>query len=296
MRKFVGPVLLGVGAFLLVAGLLALVWAPGVVKKTPLDVATVTRLTGEAAKLDTATGAFDKRPIYAISESYTDSEASTDEYAVFASTSCAVFGTEGECVSDDDPDLLTASESVFVTHRESALSVDHEELPEGTLPEDDAQQTQGLVNKWPFGAEKKTYPYWDGLVGSAVDAAYDRTETIQGLEVYVYKVTIEDAPIEIGEGIDGTYTDNKEIFVEPTTGSIISQADDQQRYLADGTQVLDLQLQVTEESVTAAVEDAEANKSKINLLTRIVPLVGFIGGALCVIVGVLLMRRQQRVS
>ena len=33
MRKILGPVLLGLGGFLLIAGLLGLVWAPGVVER-----------------------------------------------------------------------------------------------------------------------------------------------------------------------------------------------------------------------------------------------------------------------
>ena len=77
-----------------------------------------------------------------------------------------------------------------------------------------------------------------------MDAVYDRTEEVKGVETYVYRVEIVDAPIEIAEGVPGTYTDTKEIFVEPVTGAILNQTDDQQRYLEDGTQVLDLQLGV----------------------------------------------------
>src|SRR3546814_18908085 len=64
---------------------------------------------------------------------------------------------------------------------------------------DDAEPHEGLINKWPFDAEKKTYPYWDGLVGGTVDAVFDRTETIEGMDTYVYRVEIADAEIEIDE-------------------------------------------------------------------------------------------------
>ena len=52
--KVLARVLLGLGAFLLIAGILAVTYAPGVVKKTPLDVDTTTVYAGEAAKIDPA--------------------------------------------------------------------------------------------------------------------------------------------------------------------------------------------------------------------------------------------------
>ncbi|QYJ04793.1 DUF3068 domain-containing protein [Nocardioides panacisoli] len=293
MRKIIGPVLAGVGGFLLVAGLVAMIWAPGVVKKTPLDVNTTTNLGGEAAKLDTATGDFDPRPVYAVSLTRVDSDVSTDDTAVWAQTQCVVFGTEGECVSGDDPNLITASISTFATDRVTAEGVATEDLPENTLPAD-ADAVEGLVNKFPFDSEKETYPYWDGTVGAAVDAVYDRTESIDGLETYVYRVTLDEEPIEISEGVPGTYTAVKEIFVEPRTGSIIDQTDDQQRTLADGTPALDLQLSFTDEQVAANVADAEDNISSMGLITTTVPLVGIIGGILLLGVGGLLTVRGRR--
>ena len=70
---------------------------------------------------------------------------------------------------------------------------------------------------------------------------------MQGVDVYVYAITISDAPIEIAEGVDGTYDNEIEIWVEPKTGAIQQQTQDQQRYLADGTQVLDLKIGFTED-------------------------------------------------
>ena len=50
MRKTVGFVLLGLAGFLLTAALLAQFYVPGQVQKTPLDVNTTTRLSGNAAR------------------------------------------------------------------------------------------------------------------------------------------------------------------------------------------------------------------------------------------------------
>jgi hypothetical protein len=287
--RILGRALLGLGAFLLMAAILCTAWAPDRVQKTPLDVDTTTQLEGEAAKVDLATGDFDTKPIYAVSVTKIDSEASTDDTAVWVNTSCAVFdvGQPRECVPGTDENLISADIDTFATDRVSALAVASDKLPADSVPH------EGLVNKFPFDSGKTTYPYWDGTVGAAVDAVYDRTETVKGVETYVYKVTIEDATIEIAEGVEGTYDDVKEIFVEPTTGAIVNQTDDQQRFLEDGTQVLDLQLAFTDDQQQESGDEAKSKALLINLAVTIVPIVGFVGGPLCLLAGILLLMRGR---
>lgn len=286
MRKILGPALLGLGGFLLVAGLLGLVWAPGVVKKTPIEVETITYLDGQAGKIDLTTGELVENPIFAISDTRSDTELSDDETVAWLSTSCVMIDRGGERVCDQDSeDLITASVDIFATDRVSALADNVSlDLPADALPH------EGLVNKWPFGAEQKTYPYWDGTTGQAVDAAFDRTEDVSGVETYVYRVEIDEAPIEIAEGTPGTYTTAKEIFVEPQTGAILDQTEDQQRYLADGTPVLDLQIAFTDDQVAQGVDDNAGDRLLLDALTLWLPIVGFGGGALAILAGVLLMR------
>ncbi|MEN8705446.1 MAG: DUF3068 domain-containing protein [Nocardioides marinisabuli] len=286
MRKILGPVLLGLGGFLLIAGLLGLFWAPGVVEKTPEQVETITMLEGQAGKLDTSTGELVENPIFAISDTRTDTDLSDDQTVAWLSTSCVMIDRGGERVCDEDSeDLITASVDIFATDRVTALA-DNEslDLPADALPH------EGLVNKWPFGAEQKTYPYWDGTVGSAVDAAFDRTEDVGGTETYVYRVEIDEAPIEIAEGVPGTYTSVKEIFVEPQTGAILNQTDDQQRYLADGTPALDLQIAFTDDQVAQGVDDNGGDRLLLDALTVYLPIIGLGGGALAILAGVLLLR------
>ena len=96
VRSWIGRVVFGLGGFLVVAGLLGLVWAPGVVEKTPVDVMTITYLDGEAGKLDAATGELVRNPIYAISDTRTDSDVSTDDVVAWVSTSCVMIDRGGE--------------------------------------------------------------------------------------------------------------------------------------------------------------------------------------------------------
>jgi hypothetical protein len=279
MRKMI-PVLFGLGGFLLVAGLVAALWAPGVVKKTPLDVTSVTKLSGQAEKLNPATGELEKNPVKAESVTKTDSKISDDDVVAWTNSSCLVIDRDDppSCVDGQDDRLISATTDVFATDRVSALAVNT-----GKYLPADATKHEGLMNKWPFDAEKKTYPYWDGTAGKSVDAKYVRTVNVRGMKTYLYKVEIEGAPIEIAEGVKGTYDDVKEIYVEPRTGAIINQTDDQQRSLDNGDKALDLQLAFTDAQVKSSAADAEDNLSSLNLITKTIPLVGIIGGLICLI-------------
>jgi hypothetical protein len=274
--------------FLLIAGVLAVAWAPGVVKKTPLDVDTTTVYEGEAAKIDTATGDFDKKPVFAITRTKADSKKSSDDHVLFVETSCAVFDDGGarECVNGNDPDLITASIDIFATDRTTALAVQDKNLPP------DAGEVEGLQNKFPFDVEKKSYPFWDGTIGRAVDIKYDGTEKVFGLETYRFTYTVTDEAIEIAEGVDGTYDNTVTVNVDPKTGSIVRSGQDQQRFLEDGTPVLDIQVIGTDEVVKDSVDEAKANGKSLFMLLTVVPIVGFVGGVLCLLGGFLLLRRK----
>jgi DUF3068 family protein len=290
MRKII-PVLFGLGGFLLVAGLVCWLWAPGVVKKTPLDVSTTTHLSGQAQKLNTATGELESNPVNATSVTKTDSKASSDNVVVWTNSSCLVIDQDNppDCVDGQDPRLISASTDVFATDRVSALAVnDSKYLPA------DAVEHHGLVNKFPFDTEKKTYPYWDGTLGEAVDAKYSGTAKVKGAETYVFKVVTKDAPIDIAEGVKGTYTDETTIYVEPRTGAILNQTDDQQRFLDSGEKVLDLQLAFTSAQQQESVDDSNSNLRLLNLVEWIVPVVGIVGGVICLGIAAFLLIAGRR--
>lgn len=290
MRKTI-PVLFGLGGFLLIAGLVALLWAPGVVKKTPIDVTSKTLLSGEAAKLNVATGELESNPVKATSITKSDSKVSDDDVVAFTNSSCLVIDRDDppECVAGNDDRLISATTDVFATDRVTALAVTKSKY----LPAD-AVAHEGLINKWPFDSEKKTYPYWDGTAGKALEAKYVRTVKVRDLETYLYKVEVTGAPIEIAAGVDGSYDDAKEIYVEPKTGAIINQVDDQQRSLANGDKVLDLQLTFTDAQIKTTVDDAHDNIGSLSLITTTIPLIGIVGGFLCLIGGALLLLMGRR--
>lgn len=287
MRNKVGTTLSVLGGFLILVALLGMFYAPGALMKTPLDVDNLTELSG------TGELSGESQPVKAFSTTFTDSEKSDDDVAVWVNSSCLVID-EGDidgCVSADDPQerLLSATTDNFASDRKTGLAVnDPKYLPA------EAEPHEGLVNKWPFESEKKTYPYWDALVGDTVDAVYDRTEEVEGLETYVYKVSISDAPIELTDGVPGTYNDEKEIWVEPVTGAIVDQTDSQERLDEDGGVFLALDLSFTDDEVAESVEDAESNSSLLTLVTWTVPLIGFIVGIPMAIIGIALLVTGRR--
>jgi len=291
VRKLLGPILLGLGAFLIVVGVLCLTWAPGQVKRTPLDVNSVTSLEGTVSKLNLETGELEENPVKVQSITKSDSEASDDEVAVFGNTSCVVIDIDDapDCVDGDDPRLVSASTDVFATDRKTAVAVNDEKYIGA-----DAEPHEGLVNKWPFDAEKRDYEYWDGLTATAQPAVYDRTEEIEGIEAYVYKVDIKDAVVDIAEGVPGTYDNAIEIAVDPMTGSFLRQTQDQQRYLASGDPVLDLKVAYTEDEVKESASEADDNRGRLTLITTTVPIVALSAGVIALLAALLLLLGSRR--
>lgn len=296
MRTRIGYGLAFVGAFLLILAVMAQVYATDKVLRTPLDTDSVTRLEGTAT-LGGPDGE-ESFPVKVASTTKTDSDKSDDDVVVFKNSSCVVRdeGDVGDCVSNDDPEkrLLTASTDDFATDRFTAEAVnDPKYLPSAAEPH------EGLINKWPFEAEKKDYLYWSGTTGEAVPAVYDRTEDVEGIEAYVYKVDIVDAPIEVADGVPGYYNDSIEIFIEPFTGTIIDQHSSQTRTTSERELVLALDVAFTDDQVKKTTDEAKSNSFKLTLVTEIVPLVGYIVGIPLLLIGlalVLLARREEQTT
>jgi hypothetical protein len=297
VQRIIGSVLALLGAFLITVAVLAQFYASPRLEKTPLDVDSTTLLSG-TVQLSDGTGGLEESPVKAFSVTHADSEVSDSDVVVFDNSSCLVKdeGDVDSCVSASDAQerLVSATTDNFATDRTTAMAVnDPKYLPPS------AEEKSGLVNKWPFGAEKKTYPYWDGLAGEAVDAEFDRTEDIDGLEVYVYRVVQSGVPIELSAGVPGTLDAEKELYIEPVTGSIIDQVDHQDRLDSDGNPAIVLDLSFTDEQVASNVEDSKSNVSSLKLVTGIVPIVGLAVGIPALIIGLILLviaHRRRSVS
>ncbi len=151
-------------------------------------------------------------------------------------------GDPPPCLDENDDRLITNSIDTFATDRHTAMAVnDAKYLAEDAVPH------EGLVNKWPFNAEKKTYPYWDGTLDKAVDAKYVGTKDYDGLETYEYSVEVPETEAEVVEGTQGTYTAQQSVWIDPRTGSIIDQSGGEIRKLEDGSTILDIEVAYTDD-------------------------------------------------
>lgn len=182
MRKILAWVLVALGAFLVVAAVVAQTWAPAQVERTPLDTDNTTYLSGSAMKANPAND-YELEPldVVAFSTNRADADVSDDDVIAWVSTLCLVVdeGDPTGCVDEDDPQgrLISAETDVFATDRHTGMTVNDDEY----LPADATPQ-EGLQNKWPFGAEKKTYPSgtdWPGTRSTPPTRAR-RTSTASG--------------------------------------------------------------------------------------------------------------------
>jgi len=292
---WLGFVLIALAAFLVVAGLVAQVWAPDQLKRAPIDTDEVTELEGVAllpANFAEPSN-LEQADIRVYQGTRSDSEKSDDDVAVYSEYTCLLrdVGELTGCVDADDPQgrLVTADIDIYATDRRTGEAVnDVKYIGEDGVPH------KGLINKLPFDVEKKTYQMWDGVVGDTMDMEFVEETTLDGLDVYVFKTDVTAENVDILPDIPGTYIDQATWYVDPVTGSIVNKEEHQERLLDGTTLVLNLDFQMTDDEVAQKVDDAKTNVKLLKLVTTTLPIVFYVAGALCLVAGILLLRRRRR--
>ena len=184
----------------------------------------------------------------------------------------------------------------------------------------------GLSYRFPFNTEKKSYPYFDPIAQKAFDANYDGEEDVNGLTAYRFTQNVGyDADGKLTEPIkyaslydkneDGDVTARAELWglegdpyepirmtryyaaqrtfwVDPVTGTIVKAEERANHYYARDplkpeAAVVDYKVTSTEQTVEAQVAAARAERDRVALWSRILPislastgLVALVGGAL----------------
>ena len=292
MRRFVGPVVCLVGAFLVAIGLLAQYYVGNALLKTPLNVDEIIHVDG-TAQVPNAKGKIQDTPVLAWSVYHVDTSLSDSKVVSFQNSQCLVkdIGNPTGCVSSDDPQdrLLSATTDDYATDRRTAESVnDPKYLPAGAIPH------SGVINKWPFLAEKKTYTYWDDSLQKGVQATYAGTDTLDGHEVYVYDVQVPKTKMDVAEGVKGYYTDDKQLYVDQLTGSVINQVEHQVRTDLQGNPVIDLHIKFTDDQIQTLVDEAVTNDRQLKIIRTWVPLGGYPVGILLFLVGLWITLRNRK--
>ena len=292
MRRFVGPVVCFVGAFLLAIGLLAQFYVGKALLRTPLDVDEIIHVDG-TAQVPNAKGKMKETPVLAWSVYHVDTTLSDSKVVSFQNSQCLVkdVGNPTGCVPSDDPQdrLLSATTDDYATDRRTAESVnDPKYLPAGAIPH------SGVINKWPFLAEKKTYTYWDDSLQKGVEATYAGTDELDGHEVYVYDVQVPKTKMDVAEGVKGYYTDDKQLYVDQLTGSVINQVEHQVRTDLDGNPVIDLHIAFTDDQVQTLVDEAKTDGKQLKVIRTWVPIIGYPLGIGLFLIGLFLTLSNRK--
>jgi hypothetical protein len=173
---------------------------------------------------------------------------------------------------------------------------------------------QGLVAKFPFETQKKTYNFWDGTLEATRPIKYTGTGSVEGVSVYTFEQTIEPTRVGTQEiplnllGLAGTdnvtademYSVVRKLWVEPNTGVIIKRSEQVLNTLNyDGAPRLTLTKVTTgydDKTVKANADKYGAQGRMLHAVHSVVPLVSLLLGLFLLFLGLTLGRRPVRVD
>ena len=169
----------------------------------------------------------------------------------------------------------------------------------------------GLTLKFPFNTKKQTYQFYDVRANKAFPAKYLRTQTMNGLDTYVF----ESDPTNVSIGTiavpgllaglpdqpsittDKHYTAQTTLWVEPVTGAIIDAGQHAVQWVTyQGnfvTTLSDTNFINSPTSVETVAKVIRKKSSQLLLASKSVPVFGPIAGIVLIVVGFLLLRRPK---
>jgi len=279
------------GAFFLTTAGVAQFWAKDAAERTPLDSNQRTFLTGTADLLDPATGKTSHNQVKITNITQVDDGLSTGDVIVFVTSTCVNKDVDDppDCLPSSDARMISDTKLNYAADRHTAVAIDPFNDLANTPP------VEGLTNKWPFHNEQQSYDVWDDTSKQATPAEFVGTTTVDGLECNQYHQVITNAPIDLGNDIQGIYSLDETYTIDQVTGKIINQEIHDVRTLKDGGDTaLDLTAQYTDETIADNVDFAKSAGQQLTLVTEVLPIAGLVVGLLCLAVGVLLLRRRNK--
>lgn len=303
MRRVVGLTLTGLGAFLLVLGLLMRFYLPGQVVRYPLNEYVVSSLTGGNM---TYFSQKDLTDLGGVSMQAT----STVEGDVAAGTSSRAVWQEFTAlqdVSNNLPVSYTSQRSAFDRRTGVLIDCCGARIGNNTKVR---QSGQGFL--WPFGTQKKTYQVFDTTMLRPEPFRYEGTSSVDGTTAYKFVEHVSNqkfgsqtlpgalvgiqnqASVTLPEYLTATNT----FWVDPVTGAPLSEVENQAVSLKDSTGatrlvLLNGTLTSTPQSDQNAVNIVNSAHLKIALLQDVGPLVGVVVGIALLIIGLALLASRR---
>lgn len=310
MRRVVGLVLLALGMFGIVLGLLLRFYAYDRLALVPLNRSSESISKGE-----------DMTVFYPSTLSQKSGVEVTATRLVQGNPKAAEAKPDGRVmvwdvglvIEDTDRTVISSSLDHLCLDRQTNEAVQPcsgEGVSEdnGKIEPADAVTHRGLAYKFPFGTEKRDYEWFDILAKKAFPIRYDSTETVEGVETYKF---VQKVPLtklddrEVPGSIVGQpsvpsltvsryYENTRTVWIEPYSGIVVKGQEELKQTLRDssGRDLLTVfggTIAFTPDTVRNSAADAKDARSQLRLVRTIGPVVLVAGGALLVLVGSLLV-------
>jgi uncharacterized membrane protein len=309
MKRGIGIVLIGLGVFLLVLGALVRFSVVPSVAKAPLSPGqdsggvTQTNQSGVAAKLFDPATLTERTDVPLTATRFTRGDVPASQTDEAKAGDLAVYDTF-QRVEDNAGTVVSADTARFAFNRVTS------EMSNccGANVDGDNVEMSGIVPlKFPMFTQQQTYPYFDTSLNEGVDAVFQGEETLEGLPVYKFVVTVDPTPIgtiEVPGELVGSplpnfvapryYANTLTLWVEPNTGAIVKGESAQLQTLrgpdnADKVTIIDAVIGTTPEQVTDGVNYAKSQSALLGTLNNTVPLVAVIVGVLLLLLGIVLV-------
>ena len=299
MRRFLGPVLLGLGVFLVVLAGMFRFYVPDKLVKTPIDQYAQSVAPGPGSYFDSATLKEVQGDLVARRTLKADVGASSDDVAVWDVSVVLSTGTGT---------FVRAYVDRVATDRRSAEAVNCC----GEAVDSQPTRHAGVSYKFPFDTKKQTYSFWDPNAKAAAPARFVSEEKIQGLTTYKFiqqieprQIRTQDVPGNLVGSTEATvtapvfYANTRTVWVEPRTGIIVKGNEQNRTTLrdsagADKLTVIQFDLTFDETTQKQQADLAKDKIGTIRLVTLWLPVLALILGLLFIAGGLVLMRAADR--
>jgi len=303
MRRRVGLVLAGLGTCLIVFAVLMPTWVSSRVLKFPLNEYATATLTASNASYFSPTKLTEMTGV-TMEATYT-----IKGNAAAGSSSTAVWNQFIYVYDQTDKLPFQTLTRTFAFDRRTAQLVN---CCGANVNGDSSVEQTGVVGYvFPIGTQKQTYDVFDTNLNKPMPFTYAGTDTVNGIQAYRFTENV--SPVQNGtQVVPGSlvgqsqasvilpqyYEMHLTYWIDPDTGALLNATENEKLTLrnSQGAQallLLNANLAMTPASVNGLVALDNSQRSKMSLVTTILPLVTGIAGIVLLIVGILLARRPR---
>jgi hypothetical protein len=299
MRRFAGFLLIGFGAFLVSAAVLARLYVLDQVRVIPINHFAQTVAPGTGTYFDLGTLSQKRADLVATRRLKGDVAASNDTTGVW-----------------DVSVVLNTADGTFVRASLDRVAFDRKSAESvhccGEAVDGQATRHEGVTYKFPFATRKENVQFWDVNARQAYPARYVSEEEVQGRTTYkfiqqvpVHQLTTLEVPgALVGESTPSfqapvIYSNTRTVWVEPTTGVIIKGSEQTRTTLQnsagqDRVTVLDATLTFDEATQRDQAKLATDGIRRLSLVEWILPAGALLLGLVLAAAGWVLVRGRPQ--